>query len=212
MLRFPNAKINIGLYVTDKRQDGFHNIETIFYPIAYYDGLEIISSDLFSFQSFGLDIDGHPDNNLIVKAYQLLLQDFPTKVKPISVALLKNIPMGAGLGGGSADAAMMLCMLNEFFNLQLPDEALKKYALRLGSDCPFFIDNQPALGRGRGELLEPISLSLKNYSLVLVKPPIHISTQLAFESIKPSTTSMDLKNKISLPIQNGKITSTMTLK
>ena len=187
MLVFPNCKINIGLKVLDKREDGYHNIESLFLPVAIKDALEIIESkdqkDLVTFTSTGLAIDGKIDNNLCIKAYHLIEKDFPA-LPSIKMHLHKNIPMGAGLGGGSSDAASTLILLNNQFKLNLSQAQLMAYALILGSDCPFFINDQPAFATGRGEILEPFSINLSSYKIVLVYPSIHINTKDAFEGLK----------------------------
>jgi 4-diphosphocytidyl-2-C-methyl-D-erythritol kinase len=180
---FPNSKINLGLSVLDKRADSFHNIETVFYPIAFKDALEIIPSTNkekeVSFSSTGLAIKGNEENNLCVQAYQLLKKDFRT-LPPVQMHLHKAIPMGAGLGGGSADGAFTLRLLNEKFNLQISTQQLINYALQLGSDCPFFIINQPAIAEGRGEVLQPVQVDLSPYKILIVNPAIHINTGHAF--------------------------------
>jgi 4-diphosphocytidyl-2-C-methyl-D-erythritol kinase len=202
MLTFPNGKINIGLSVTEKRADGYHDLETIFYPVAVKDALEIIDAkeNESSLHLSGLSVAGEPDNNLAWKAFQLLLKHFPEKVKPLSIYLHKVIPMGAGLGGGSADGAFMLNMLNEYFHLGLSTASLETYALQLGSDCPFFIRNKTAFAKGRGELLEDIELDLSGYSLQLIYPELHISTAVAFAGIIPKPAAFLLKDITSLPI------------
>lgn len=181
MLYFPNAKINIGLNILGKREDGYHNFESIFFPVPLKDVLEIIPAKEFSFTVGGVEhIEGE---NLCVKAYKLLKNDFG--LPPINAYLQKIIPIGAGLGGGSADASFMLTALNSFFNLQITNNKLKEYALQLGSDCPFFIDNTPKYVTGRGEVMTDVSLNLKGYFLVLINPNIHISTQEAYSTLKP---------------------------
>lgn len=189
MLYFPNAKINIGLNILGKREDGYHNIESIFFPIPLKDVLEIIPAKEFSFTVGGVEhIEGE---NLCVKAYKLLKNDY--NLPPINTFLQKIIPIGAGLGGGSADASFMLTALNSFFNLQLSNNKLKEYALKLGSDCPFFIDNTPKYVTGRGEVMTDVNLDLKGYFLVLINPNIHISTQEAYSTLKlPENPNKDL--------------------
>ncbi len=194
MICFPNAKINIGLFVTEKRNDGFHNLETIFYPVAITDALEILPGSDLSLKIHGLDIVGNNTQNLVWKAWHLLHQDFPELVKPLSIQLLKNIPMGAGLGGGSADAAFMLSLMNDYFILNLDKETLAQYALQLGSDCPFFIYNKACLAKGRGELLHPIDLDLSAFDIQLICPKVHITTAEAFGNIEPKPAGFDLKN------------------
>ncbi|GAA5043589.1 4-diphosphocytidyl-2-C-methyl-D-erythritol kinase [Marivirga lumbricoides] len=191
MLVFPNAKINLGLNIVSKRTDGYHNISSCFYPIPVKDALEIIPANKASFESTGLAIPGDPEDNLIWKAYQMLNKDF--KLPEMAIILHKAIPMGAGLGGGSANGAFMLKLLNEYFDLKLSDKTLEEYALKLGSDCPFFIQNQPQLVSGRGEIFEPVSLNLKGYFLGLVYPGIHIGTKEAYGGIAPKKPKTSVK-------------------
>lgn len=205
MLAFPNCKINLGLSILNKREDGYHNIETIFYPVPLKDALEIIQSnetDHIQFSSSGLDIDGDTENNLCIKAYQLLRKDFP-QIASVKIHLHKTIPMGAGLGGGSADAAFMLQLLNQQFSLNLSITQLISYALKLGSDCPFFILNTPCLGTGRGEILKEIVVDLSAYQLILVNPGIHVNTGQAFKFLNLNLENNDpsfLKDIIRQPI------------
>ncbi len=167
-----------------KRDDGFHNIETCFYPVPWNDILEIIPAETISFTNSGRTIPGKPEENLCLKAYYVLADDF--KLPPVSMHLHKIIPMGAGLGGGSSDGAYALNLLNEIFELELPEKQLMDYALQLGSDCPFFIQKNPVLGKGRGELLSPIDISLKGKGLVVIAPSIHVSSSEAYNNIKPA--------------------------
>lgn len=183
MILFPNAKINLGLAVIEKRPDGFHNIESIFVPIPLSDTLEILPSKYFHLETYGLTIDGILEQNICVKAYQLFKTKF--NIPPVRIILHKNIPMGAGLGGGSSDAAFTLIGLNKLFNINLTNKQLTHYATLLGSDCPFFIQNTPCFATNKGEVLEPISLNLKNYYIKIIKPPIHISTVNAYKYIQP---------------------------
>jgi len=185
MIVFPNAKINLGLRITSKRSDGYHNLDTVFYPINLKDALEIIthpdpSANEVTFSSSGLTIPGSATSNLCTKAYQLLKAKFP-ELSAIQMHLHKNIPMGAGLGGGSADGAFTLQLLNEKYKLNISEEELIVMALSLGSDCPFFIKNTPVHATGRGEIMQPTSVDLSNYKIVLVLPGIHVSTALAFK-------------------------------
>ncbi|NGM61872.1 4-(cytidine 5'-diphospho)-2-C-methyl-D-erythritol kinase [Sphingobacterium sp. SGG-5] len=201
MLTFANAKINLGLLVTEKRQDGYHNIETIFYPIKLYDVIEITAADVFQFRTEGLVIT--PDGqNLCEKAYRLLYQDFD--IKPVVIDLLKNIPIGAGLGGGSSDGTHVLKLLNEMNGLGLSDEELKAYAVQLGADCPFFIDNKPVFASGIGTTFEAIDIQLSSYCIVIIKPDIHISTVEAYRSVIPQRPTVDLREAMRLPIQEWK--------
>lgn len=198
MITFPNAKINLGLNVLSRREDGYHDIESCFYPIDLKDSLEIIESTSFSFHSYGLKIPGKSASNLCVKAYELLNNDF--QIPPIEIHLLKNIPMGAGLGGGSADGAFTLRMLNESFELNLSNSQLEEYALQLGSDCPFFIKNIPMLASGRGEYLAPFEIDLSVYRIEINTPEIHISTKEAYARITPKQTEISIPDILTLPI------------
>lgn len=207
MVLFPNCKINLGLHITHKRNDGYHDLETVFYPIGIKDILEIIPApnavQAINFSCSGLPIQGDPSENLCSKAYHLLKKDFP-QVPPIQMHLHKQIPMGAGLGGGSADGAFALMLLNQLFQLAISEEQLIQYALALGSDCPFFIINQACLGKGRGELLERIELDLSQYQFLVVNPGIHIGTGWAFSQITPRPLETTLKTLICQPIATWK--------
>lgn len=188
MISFPPCKINLGLRVLYKRDDGYHALQTVFYPIPLNDVLELQEGNALGYgatlKTHGLTVPGDTKNNLILKAYDLLAAHF--KLPPVHFELVKNIPMGAGLGGGSSDGAHALMLLNNYFGLNLSEDALKAFALQLGSDCPFFIIQKPCLGEGRGEILTPLSISLKGYWLALVKPDIHVSTALAFSGLQLS--------------------------
>lgn len=202
MIAFPNAKINLGLYITDKRKNGFHNIETIFYPIpSLCDVLEVIPSkrinETIKFNQSGLSVDGNLDDNLCVKAYHLLHQYTP--LPKVEVHLHKQIPMGAGLGGGSADGSFALKMYNDMADNPLPAIDLEKVALELGSDCPFFLKNKPCLGKGRGEVLVPIDINLGGY-LMLVNPGVHVNTGLAYRECNPKPAPFNLKNLVNFPV------------
>lgn len=207
MLTFPNAKINLGLNITEKRPDGYHNLETVFYPIPIEDALEITElqgapGEKFRLHQAGLEIAGEADNNLVVRAYKLLDEQF--HLPPTDIHLFKHIPSGAGLGGGSADAAFMLKLLNEQFGLALTDDALEEYAARLGADCAFFIKNRPVYAESIGNLFSPITLSLKGYRLWLVKPDIFVSTRDAFARIKPRRPQASLREIVKLPVEEWK--------
>lgn len=203
MLLFPNCKINLGLHILNKREDGFHNLETVFYPVAIKDALEIIPSHHpdknIEFSSTGLAVDGNAADNICVKAYHLLKNDFPG-LPAIKMHLHKAIPMGAGLGGGSADGAFALQLLNTKFNLQLTETQLLQYALQLGSDCPFFIINQPAFATGRGEILEPLQLDLSKYKILIVNPGIHVNTGWAFKQLTPALPQKSVAAIVAQPI------------
>ena len=183
MLAFPNIKINLGLSITEKRPDGYHNLETVFYPVALEDALEIRTSSetekKIILHQYGMEIAGNPEDNLVAKAYSLLDKEF--HLPPVEIHLYKHIPSGAGLGGGSADAAFMLKLLNNKFELGLPDDTLEEYAAKLGADCAFFIKNRPTYAEGIGNIFSPLPLSLKGYRIWLVKPDIFVSTRDAFE-------------------------------
>jgi 4-diphosphocytidyl-2-C-methyl-D-erythritol kinase len=186
MVCFPNAKINLGLNILEKRPDGFHNIETVFYPIPLADILEIIPdspSGKTEMKITGLTVPGEVVENLCLKAYRILQAVY--NLPPVRIILHKLIPMGAGLGGGSSDGAFVLTTLNRMFELGLSDECLMDYASQLGSDCAFFIKNKAAIGVGRGNELKTIEVSLRGYYLVLVKPEIHVGTAEAYAGVKP---------------------------
>lgn len=203
MLSFSNAKINLGLNIINKRDDGYHNIESVFYPIPWADVLEVLPSKDFHFESSGLLIPGKTDNNLIVKAFHLLKSEgiLPANVK---IHLHKILPMGAGIGGGSSNGAFTLKLINEVLKLNLSNEALEKYAERLGSDCPFFIQNKPKFCFGKGTEFEDIELSLKGKFLIMINPEIHISTQEAYSGITPNRPEISIKEIIQLPISKWK--------
>ena len=204
MLRFPDCKINLGLHITSRREDGYHNLETVFYPVPFYDVLELIPAGDTQLSLSGLAVAGDMSTNLVWKAYQLLKGQFPGKIPAFHIYLHKVIPMGAGLGGGSADGAFMLEMINDYCGLGLNKEALAAYALQLGSDCPFFIYNTPQYASGRGEKMEPIKLDLSGYDLQLVCPQVHVSTSAAFKMIRPGPASFDLRKLGDLPVTQWK--------
>ena len=192
MVVFPNCKINIGLRIGSKRADGFHNLSTIFIPIPLTDAVEIIPATSANgkqviYSQSGIAIDGNEADNLCIKAYYLLQKDFP-QLPAVRMHLHKNIPMGAGLGGGSADASFTLQLLNKQFQLNLSTTQLIDYSLQLGSDCPFFIINKPCIATGRGEILEELLLDLSSYTIMLVNPGIHINTGWAFKQLQLSGT------------------------
>ena len=204
MIRFPNCKVNLGLHILGKRADGYHDLETVFYPVSICDALEILplpdDSDKPRFTLSGLPVSGDASNNLCMKAWQLLKQDFP-QLPAVNIHLHKAIPMGAGLGGGSADGAFMLMMLNEKFNLGIPDESLAQYALELGSDCPFFIHNKPCFAAGRGEKTEPVNVNLSGFYFYIINPNIHINTGEAFSQLQYQNHTESLQNIIRQPIE-----------
>lgn len=203
MISFPNAKINLGLDIIEKRSDGYHNISSCFYPVPLCDVLELNLSNKFEFITSGLPIPGIKNENLVVKAYKLLKKDF--NLPNISIHLHKNIPLEAGLGGGSSDGAFALKMLNEFFDIYLDDIVLEDYAGLLGSDCPFFIYNSPTLVEGRGDQVNEIGVDLKGYFIGIVKPDLSISTREAYRSIQPGQPEHEIQSIInSMPVTEWK--------
>jgi 4-diphosphocytidyl-2-C-methyl-D-erythritol kinase len=200
MISFPHAKINLGLSVVSKRSDGFHNLETIIYPLPLRDALEIVTGTKTKFIPSGLPIPGQPTDNLVLRAFHLLKKAYP-QIAALEIYLHKAIPMEAGLGGGSSDAAGIIKMINQYFNLGISKELLFTYALELGSDCPFFIQSEPCYATSRGEVLEPIALDLSAYTFILVHPPIRISTAWAFSKIEPVASKSELKQTIMKPIE-----------
>ena len=201
MITFPNAKINLGLNIVEKREDGYHNIETLFYPINLRDCLEIVPArGKTELHLSGLHLEGGKKDNLVWKAYEVLTDAFPDKITPIDIYLHKTIPTGGGLGGGSSDGAYMLSLLNEYFSLGLSTEQLVSYALKLGSDCPFFIHNAPQYASGRGEFMEPVLLDLSAFCIQLVCPDVHVSTHDAYKHITPKPAPADLRNLVGADI------------
>ncbi len=217
MVIFPNCKINLGLRILRKREDGFHDLETIFYPVMVKDILELVeihnphsekkervnNTGSLRFSQTGLTIKGNPDDNLCIKAFHLLKKEFPL-LPGGQIHLHKIIPMGAGLGGGSADGAFTLKLVNDYFKLNIHSEKLMDLASQLGSDCPFFIYNKPSIARGRGELLDPISVDLSRYSILLISPGIPINTAWAYSMISPSVQGASLEKIIQKPIHEWK--------
>ena len=202
MILFPPAKINLGLRIARKRVDGYHDLETGLLPVPWRDALEVIESDTFSFQTSGLPISGDPERNLCVRAYRLLQQDYG--LPPVAVHLHKIIPMGAGLGGGSSDAASMLMLLNDLFELSLTPAALEDYAARLGSDCPFFINPRPRMASGTGTTLEDLPIDLSDKHLVIVYPKVSVSTAEAYARVVPHQPDSDLRDLLAQPLENWK--------
>lgn len=234
MIEFPNAKINIGLNVVAKREDGYHDIETVFYPVLLQDALEIklmrpldpaqlrkrIEAGLMvqpddaflpfrllpkkeDFPCCSLEMTGNEfpfkaADNLVVKAYLMLQQDFD--LPSIDIKLYKHIPSGAGLGGGSSDCAFMIKLLNRRFNLRMRESMMERYAARLGSDCAFFISNTPSIATGKGEILNPIGLSLKGYTILLVKPDVAVSTAEAYAGVTPHKPEISLADAVMRPV------------
>jgi 4-diphosphocytidyl-2-C-methyl-D-erythritol kinase len=208
---FPNCKINLGLNIIHKRNDGYHDLETVFYPLTLCDALEMVTlpqseQNKISDHHFGAlsisgeTIDGAPDENLCVKAYSQLKNKFP-QIPPVRMHLHKSIPPGSGLGGGSADGAFTLRLLNDTFQLGLTIEQLLDQALQLGSDCPFFMINKPCFATGRGEFLERLTVDLSAHKIVLVVPPLHVRTSEIFSSVKPVRPSQSIKEIIQQPVE-----------
>ena len=207
MITFPNAKINLGLNIVEKRPDGYHNPETIFYPINLQDALEVTRRENndkeYTLHISGSPLEGEPEDNLVVKAYKLLKKDYPGLL-PVDIHMYKHIPAGAGLGGGSSDAACMIKLLNDKFSLGLSTERMEEYAVKLGADCAFFIRNKPVFATGIGNLFEPVELSLKGYHIILIKPDIFVSTRDAFAEIKPVRPAVSLKEIVKQPMETWK--------
>ncbi len=200
MIIFPNCKINLGLNILAKKENGFHDLETFFYPVHIQDALELLPSTISNTELTitGLTT-GEIENNICLKAYLLIKKDYP-QLPEIKVHLHKSIPLGAGLGGGSVDGVAMLQLIDRKFNLNINNEQLFGYALMLGSDCPFFLLNRPCFATGRGEILEPLPISLSGYKIIIINPGIHISTSEAFKNITPSTPEKSIKEIIVQPI------------
>ena len=200
MITFPNAKINLGLNIVERRPDGYHNIETVFFPIPLTDVLEIVPADSeTSLTCYGNGVDCPPEKNLVMKAYRLLQERY--SLPPVAMHLYKHIPDGAGLGGGSSDAAHALMMLNSMFDLGISDTDLAAMAASLGADCAFFIYNRPMMATGIGDVLSPIEANLKGKTLLLVKPPVGVDTRTAYSRVVPAAPTVSLPDTIALPIE-----------
>lgn len=207
MIAFPNAKINIGLFVTQKRDDGYHNLETVFYPLKNTkDALEIVPSKntTTTISLSGLNVAGNEKENLVWKAYELLKTQYGSRIPELDIFLHKTIPMGAGLGGGSADGAFMLKLLNDFCKLNISQETLITMSLALGSDCPFFLLNTPQFAESRGEKMTPLSLDLSDFEIKIITSAIHVSTKIAFSNIQPRPATFDLSSLSINDIENWK--------
>jgi 4-diphosphocytidyl-2-C-methyl-D-erythritol kinase len=220
MISYPNAKINLGLNVVEKRSDGYHNIESVFYPVPLCDILEILpsASGEATFQTSGLPVPGPHSENLCLKAFDIIQSAVrspqPADFSPqsavrrppsaLSIYLHKQLPTGSGLGGGSSDGAFALKMMNEIFGLFIDEEKMVQMALRLGSDCPFFIRNRPAFAEGRGEILSDINVDLKGYFLALVIPPVQVSTAQAYGMLTPGKPPVSVKEITALSVDSWK--------
>lgn len=199
MIIFPNAKINLGLKILNRRNDGYHNIETILYPIKLKDALEIIESDQVVFTSSGLQIPGSASENLCLKAWHMIAKDI--ELPKVHIHLHKQIPIGAGLGGGSADAACCIRLLNEKFRLNLSIHDMEDYSRRLGSDCAFFIQNKPVLATGRGDKMESSNINLDQYFIVMAMPGVHVSTAEAYREVIPNAGGHSLNSLTNRPLE-----------
>lgn len=204
MIVFPNAKINLGLSVVGKREDGYHNIETVFYPLPLRDALELIIAPdgRQEFSASGIAIPGNPEQNLVLKAFYLLQQDF--KLPPVKIHLHKAIPPGAGLGGGSADAAFMIKLINQVFDLNLSISGMQELAGKIGADCPFFIENKPTFAFGKGDQFLPAEINLSGHFAIVVKPEVNVSTAAAYAGINPQKPELSVEKIINLPIEKWK--------
>ena len=202
MIIFPSAKINIGINITSRRADGYHNIETVFYPARIFDALEALPGDKLMFNASGLGIPGRTEDNLCIKAYHLIKKDY--ELPPLNIHLHKHIPIGAGLGGGSADAAFFIKLINQQFDLNLSIEQMLRYARQLGADCAFFIESKPVFAFEKGDQFETIHLDLSKYCLVLVMPPAHVSTSEAYRGVRPAEVKDSLYELITEPVKDWK--------
>lgn len=205
MITFPNCKINLGLWVTQRRTDGYHNIQTVMFPVPWCDILEIVPAggSETTLEVTGAKVDSALETNLCYRAWRLMAHKY--SIPAVAIHLHKVIPSGAGLGGGSSDASFTLKMLNSMFGLSLGNDVLRSLAVELGMDCPFFIENVSALSTGRGEFLKPVSANLDGFHLIIVKPAIHVSTAAAFAGIKPLFRENSIDEFTSLPVQEWKL-------
>ena len=218
MICHPNAKINLGLNVTERRPDGYHNLETVFYPIPVCDALQVeTNADIppaifpegcavhvdklpdYTLSTAGIDIDCPPEKNLLIKALRALKQDFD--LPHLYIYMYKQIPSGAGLGGGSSDAAFMMKTLNAMFSLGLGDDELERRVAVLGADCAFFVRNLPVFATGIGNIFRPLELSLAGWHLVLVKPDIFVSTKEAYSGIRPHSPATPVTDIVRRPVE-----------
>ncbi len=203
MICFPNGKINLGLRITEKRSDAYHNLDTVFVPLEIHDALEFQEATETSFFLSGDPVPGNPNDNFVVKALNLMRENFPG-IPPQTIHLLKHIPNGAGMGGGSSDASFMIRALNETYSLNMNQDDMKKIALEIGSDCPFFIENKPCYGQSRGEDLTPLNLDLSKWEILLIKPGIHIPTSWAFQQIQVGMPEQSCREIMALPVSSWK--------
>ena len=202
MITFPNAKINLGLNIVERRPDGYHNIETVFFPIPLTDVLEIVPAAAggeTTLTCYGNPVDCPPEKNLVMRAYRMMQERYD--LPPVAIHLYKHIPDGAGLGGGSSDAAHALMMLNKMYDLQLSDDELAAMAVTLGADCAFFIYNRPMLAMGIGDVMSPVEVDLKGKTLLLVKPPVGVDTRTAYSRVVPAPATLNLAHTIAQPVE-----------
>ncbi len=202
MITFPNAKINLGLNIVKRRSDGYHNIETVFYPISLTDVLEIVPArdGETTLRCYGNPVDCPVEKNLVMKACRLMQERYD--IQPVEIHLYKHIPDGAGLGGGSSDAAHTLVMLNKMFELGISDADLAAMAATLGADCAFFVYNRPMMATGIGDVLSPLDVDLKGKTLLLVKPPVGVDTRTAYSRVAPAKPVVDLAQTIAQPVES----------
>jgi 4-diphosphocytidyl-2-C-methyl-D-erythritol kinase len=202
MILYPPAKINLGLNILRKREDAYHDIDTCMVEIPFSDIIEVTKAGSFEFLQTGITISGAGGKNLCEKAFDLLKNEFD--IGPVRIHLRKQIPVGAGLGGGSADATYTLLALNELFRLDLTNQKLKELASQLGSDCPFFVDGLPQIAQGRGELLSPVELDLSNVYLVLLNPGIHVGTKEAYDGVSVNDDVPSVHEIVQKPLEEWK--------
>jgi 4-diphosphocytidyl-2-C-methyl-D-erythritol kinase len=202
MLAFANAKINLGLNITGKRPDGYHDLQTVFYPVKIYDVVELTDSPELTFESHGIAIPGKAQDNICMKAYRALQKDFNLPAQRIT--LLKNIPVGAGLGGGSADAAFLVKLVNDKFNLGLSNGQMMDYVRPLGADCAFFIENKPVFAKGKGDEFSALDVDLSHYFIVVIKPEVHVSTAEAYAGVQPRMPAVSLQELVKQPVSKWK--------
>ncbi len=205
MITFPNAKINLGLNIVSRRPNGYHNLETVFYPIDLSDVLEIVPAhdgEGSTLQCYGRTMDCPTEKNLVMKAYRLMERE--AGAPAVAMHLYKHIPDGAGLGGGSSDASATMLMVNEMFGLGLSRERLAQMAATIGADCPFFIYNTPMAASGIGDVLKPAQVSLKGLTLLLVKPEVSVPTAVAYSRVTPAPSNNDLASLLALPVDQWK--------
>lgn len=209
MVVFPCCKINLGLNITERRPDGYHNVETVLYPLPLHDNLEVCSANNathpYLFHQTGFELEGTPDNNLVIRVLNQLRKDYK-QIPPVEIWLHKRIPSGAGLGGGSSDAAYMMRLLNEMYDLQMDDEDIEYRLSQIGADCAFFHKCKPAYATGIGDELMPLDFDLTGWNLVLVKPKINVSTGEAYAMVQPRKSDENLLLSLSRPVETWKDT------